>query len=128
MFYSLTLFYSPVYIPFPVCPLTFPHPISPYSPPQSPRGWPNLHSHPTRPHHSLGPRVSWGLGDSLVTKFRPINLLLYMCWEPQISWCMLPGWSLSVCVIWESRLIETVAFPIGLHASVVELYIWKETI
>ena len=53
---------------------------------------------PTRPLNSLGPPVSWGLGASSLTEPRPSSPLLYMCWGPHISCCMLPGWWFSV---WE---------------------------
>jgi hypothetical protein len=59
---------------------------------------PTTTTRPTRPAHSLWSHVSWGLGASSPTEARPSSPLLYMCWRPHISWCMLPGWWLS---IWE---------------------------
>jgi hypothetical protein len=57
-----------------------------------------LTSHPTKTLQSLGSPVSSELGSSSLTESRPSSPLLYMCWRPHISWCMLPGWRLSV---WE---------------------------
>jgi hypothetical protein len=54
--------------------------------------------HPTRVLNSLGPPVSWGLGASSLTEPRPCSPLLYMCWEPNNSWCILTCWWSSV---WE---------------------------
>jgi hypothetical protein len=54
--------------------------------------------HPTRPLNSLGTLVFWGLGASSLPEPRPSSPLLYMCWGPHISWCMLPNWWSSV---WE---------------------------
>jgi hypothetical protein len=92
-FYSLILFYSPDFIPFPVCPLTAPHPIpSPVSkrvccsPPP-----PSSTPHPTRPPQFLGPQVSQGLGVSSLTEARPGNPLLYMCQGLHMR-CISPGW------------------------------------
>jgi hypothetical protein len=64
----------------------------------SPRWCPHPQPHPTMPSHSLGPQLSWGLGASSLTEARPGSPLLCMCPRPQISWCMLPAWWLSV---WE---------------------------
>ena len=83
-----------------------------YHPPRSPANCPtpltsstHLHkdvpptpSHPTRPPHSLGPQISWGLGLSSLIEPKTSSPLLYMCWEPHISWCMLNSWWSSV---WE---------------------------
>jgi hypothetical protein len=60
-----------------------------------------------RPSHSLEPQVSQGLGASSLTEARSDSLLLWMCWEPHVSWCMLPGgwfsiWQISgVQVSWD---------------------------
>jgi hypothetical protein len=54
--------------------------------------------HPTWPLNSQGPPVSWGLGASSLNEHRPRSPLLYMCWGPHISWCMLSVWRSSV---WE---------------------------
>jgi hypothetical protein len=48
--------------------------------------------HPTWPQNSLGPPVSWGLGASSLNEHRPWSPLLYVCWGPHISWCMLSVW------------------------------------
>ena len=60
-------------------------------------------SHPTRPPNSLGPRVSCRLSASSLTESIPSSPLLYMCWGPHISWCMLPGWCSSV---WEFSRVQ----------------------
>jgi hypothetical protein len=84
-----------------------------------PQGCPHLHS--KRPLNPLGPPVSWGLGTSSLTKPRPNILLLYMCWGPHISWCMLSSWwpsvweILGVHVNWECWLPSSSAsssFPL----------------
>jgi hypothetical protein len=68
--------------------------------------------HPTWPLNSLGPPVSRGLDTSSLNEHRSGSLLLYVCWWPDICWCMLPVWWSSV---WEilggSRLIETAGLP-----------------
>ena len=61
----------------------------------SPRGCPLL-LHPARPPYSLGSQVSWGLGSSSLTEARPCSPLLYVCWGPDTSWYILPGWWVSV--------------------------------
>jgi hypothetical protein len=53
---------------------------------------PSPKSHCIRPLNSLGPTVSRGLGVSSLTEPRNSSPLLFICWEPHISWCMLPGW------------------------------------
>jgi hypothetical protein len=105
------------------------------SPPFSMSMSPLPHPHPTRLLNSLGPPVSWRLGSSSLTKPRPGSLLLYMCWGPHISRCMLPGWCFSVWEIsgvqvnwdlWSSyRVVLLLSFlqlsliqPWGLAASV----------
>jgi hypothetical protein len=65
---------------------------------------PSLHMdvptpHPTCPLNSLEPPVSWRLGASSLNKHRPSSSLLYVCWWPYISCCMLPGLWSSVWVI-----------------------------
>jgi hypothetical protein len=45
--------------------------------------------HPTWPLNSLGPPISWGLGASCLNEHRPGSPLLYVCWGPHTSWCML---------------------------------------
>ena len=52
---------------------------------------PHTHTH-TWPLNSLGPPVAWGLSVSSLIEHRPGSPLLYMCWGPHISWCMLPVW------------------------------------
>ena len=97
--------------------LTVPHPIPPSHTPVS-RGYTQTPSpFPTRPPHSLGHQASWGLGASCLTKARPGNPLLSVCWRPNISWYMLPGWWLSVWKISGSRLVETAHLPIGMPSS-----------
>jgi hypothetical protein len=59
--------------------------------------------HLTRPVNSLGPPVSWGLGASSLTNPRCDSPLLYMCWEPHISWFMLSVWWSSV---WEIARVQ----------------------
>ena len=55
--------------------------------PLSPGGCPTVHL--TWPLNSQGPQVSWGLGTASLNEHRPGNPLLYVCWEPHISWCIL---------------------------------------
>ena len=97
-------FYTPYFIPILVYLQTALHPITPPHFPVS------THTH-TGILNSLGPPVFWGLGASSLTESRPSSPLLYMCWEPHISWCMLPGWWSSVWEISGSRLIETAGPP-----------------
>jgi hypothetical protein len=56
------------------------------------------HPHPNRLPPFRGPQVSPGLGLFSLTASRPGSPLLYMCWGgvSHFSWCMLPGWWLSV--------------------------------
>jgi hypothetical protein len=105
------LFYSPDFISLLVHLLTVPHTI----PPSPISKMPPL-SDPTRPPNSLGPQVSWGLGVSSLTESRPSSPLLYMCWGPHTSWCMLPGGGSLSGRSWWFRLVETVGHPIGLHS------------
>ena len=58
----------------------------------------SLTPNPTWLLNSLGHPVSWGLGASSLNEHRPGSPLLYVCWGPQISWCMLSVWWSSV---WE---------------------------
>ena len=84
-----SFFYTLYFIP---CP---PHPPSDCvtshtsSPPYPHRAW---------PLNSLGTPVSWGLSASSLNEHRSGSPLLYVCWEPQSIWCMLPVWWFSV---WE---------------------------
>jgi len=87
--------YTPDFILLLVHPQTVPHPIPPSPPPPRECSHP---IHPARPLNFQGPLVSWGLGTSSLTEPRPGSHLLYMCWGPHLSWCMLPGWWSSV---WE---------------------------
>jgi hypothetical protein len=50
----------------------------------------------TLPLNSLRPRVSWGLGVSYLDAHKTSSPLLYVCWDPQISCCMLSVWWSSV--------------------------------
>jgi hypothetical protein len=59
--------------------------------------------HITRTPHSLGPQISGGLGAFSLTESIPSSPLLYTCWGPHSSWCMLPGWWLSV---WEISVVK----------------------
>jgi hypothetical protein len=63
----------------------------------------NPTSHRIWPLNSLGPPVSWGLGAASLNEHRPSSTLLYVYWEPRISWCMLPVWWSSV---WEISGIQ----------------------
>ena len=65
---------------------------------------------------SLGPSVSWGLGAPSLNEHRPGSPLLYVCWGPPISWCMLLGGPVFERS-WGSRLIETAGSPTGLPFS-----------
>ena len=47
---------------------------------------------PPRPPPSLGPQVSQGFGTFSPTEARPGSPMLYICWGPWTSLCMLPGW------------------------------------
>ena len=76
---TLPLFHIPYFFPIPCLHMDVPNPQPHPTPP-----------HPTRPLSSLGPTFYWGLGASSLTEPRP-GSLLYMCWGPHISWCMLPG-------------------------------------
>jgi hypothetical protein len=67
----------------------------------SPHGFP--HPPATWPLKSLGPPVSWGLDASSLNEHRPGRPLVYICWRPHISWCMLPVWWSSV---WEISGIQ----------------------
>jgi hypothetical protein len=53
-------------------------------------GVPNPHL--TWPLNSVRPPVSWELGASSLNEHRPGSSLLYVCWQPHISWCMLSVW------------------------------------
>ena len=77
---------------------------------------PTPNHHPTRPCYSLGPPVSWELGASSLTEPRLNSPLLYMCWGPHVSWCMLPGWWSNV---WEilGVQVKTTGLLIGLSSS-----------
>jgi hypothetical protein len=70
-------------------PIPPPHPLSQCECP---------HLHPTWLLNILSPPVSWGLGASSLDESRHGHPLLYVCWEPHISWCMLSDWWSSV---WE---------------------------
>jgi hypothetical protein len=58
------------------------------------------------------------------TVIRPGSLLLHMCWEPHISWCMLPGCCLSV---WEICVVQVSwdywsSFGVALHLSIFQSF------
>ena len=94
---KLWLFHIPYLLPAPLSPQGCAHAPQP---------------HPTRPLNSLGTLVSWRLSESSPSKPRPSSHLLYMCWEPHIRWCMLPGWRSSERSQ-GSRLIETAGLLTG---------------
>ena len=89
-FYSLPYPFS---VPYPIPPPCIPVSMRMSSPPP----------HPIRPPDSLGSPFSWGLGESSLTEPKPSSPLLYVCWEPHISWCMLPGWWFNV---WEISRVQ----------------------
>jgi hypothetical protein len=71
---------------------------------------PHLHMdaptpHTTSPLDSLVSPVSWGLSALSQNEPRPGSSLLYVCWEPHISWCLFgcPVFERSL----QSRLIKT---------------------
>jgi hypothetical protein len=95
-FFNLIYFFT-LYI------LSPPHPPSNSSTSHTSSPNPCLHMDvpiplPSWPLNSLWPPVSSGLGASSLNEHRPGSPLLYMCWRPHISWCMLPVWWSSV---WE---------------------------
>jgi hypothetical protein len=113
-YYYLIIFYSPVFIPLPVCPPTAPHPIPP-SPLQE-----DVPT-PTPPHQTtppLGSQVSQGLGASSLTEARPGSLLLYICVRGLSSAgvCCLVGGSVSERSR-GSRSVETTGLPMGPPSS-----------
>ena len=77
--------------PCSVLPPTVPHPV--LFPPVFKRMYlpPSI-----RPSNSLGSQVFLGLCASSLTESKPGSHLLYMCWGPHTSWCVLPGWWCSV--------------------------------
>jgi hypothetical protein len=84
----LLLLHSSDFILLQVHPLTVSHPIPP--PPSPRRSSHPTKPYPTRPLHSLGPlRVRCIF---FLTEARAGSPLLYVCWGPHISLCMLPGW------------------------------------
>jgi len=97
LFLFLNHFNSPIFIPLQVCSLTVPPLIPPPTPSLQEDVSPS-NSHPTRPPQSLGPHVFWGLGAFSLTESSPGVFCCICLGGPHISWCMLPGWWLSV---WE---------------------------
>jgi hypothetical protein len=94
-----TMFHSPL---LPIHHLTDPHPIPPPHPTPSPHGC----AHP-QPHlTSELPEASslLGLGASSLNEHRPGSPLLYVCWRPHISWCMLSVLWSSVWEILEDQI------------------------
>jgi hypothetical protein len=77
--------------PSPLSDISSSHSSSPVSKRMS--VYPSLHTHPNRPHQSLGPPVSLELSASSPIESRPGSSLLDMCWdlidlsntEPQVS-------------------------------------------
>jgi hypothetical protein len=88
------LFYTLYFIP-PIHPPTALHPITP---PHllSPCGCPHTPCHLTS--KLSGASSLLRLGASSLNEHRPSSPLLYVCWGPHISWCMLSVWWSSV---WE---------------------------
>jgi hypothetical protein len=100
-----------------------PPPIPPFdcstsymSSPPSVSMWMSSTPHPTWPLNSPGSPVSWALGVSSLNEHRPSRPLLYMCWGPHISWCMLSAWCSTVGEI-SGVEIETAGPPTGLLFS-----------
>jgi hypothetical protein len=94
---NVLIYFFTCHIPFPHLPSTLwllhiPH----LFPTQSPNCYP--HPQPIWPLNTLGPPVSWGLVASSLNERRLRSPLLYLCWRPHISWCMLSVWWSSV---WE---------------------------
>jgi hypothetical protein len=98
-FLNIYLFiYNPYFSPtLPIYPLSVPHPLPPFQlpPPSLNIDVPILH--PTWPLNSLEPPSS-------LTKPIPGSPLLYACWGPHISWCLLPVWWSSVWVSLEVQI------------------------
>jgi hypothetical protein len=93
-FINLFIFYTPYSIlQHPIHLPTTPHP-TPLS--QTPVSTWVLPPNPTWLPNSRGPPISWGLGASFLNEHRPSSPLLYVCWGPHISWCMLSVWWSSV--------------------------------
>ena len=98
-FLLFLIYFFTLHIPFPgphIHPLTVQHPTPPPLPTR-----PHLHvdapiPHPIWPLNCLGPPVSWGLGASSLNEHKPGSALLYVCWCPHISWCVLSVWLSSV--------------------------------
>ena len=92
-FFLYSRFYSP-----PGPPSYCSHPIPPPHRPASMTMSPFLHPNP----YPTRLQIPWALSRLrlrvIFSEPRPGGLLLYMCWGPRISWCMLPGWWSNV---WE---------------------------
>ena len=91
LYLGLWIFLTPDFIP--VHPLTIQLSIPSPSHPASKRMSP--HSHPSRQS------TIWGLQSLRVRHIFSdwYSPLLYLCWGPRNSWCMLPGWWSSVWLI-----------------------------
>jgi len=100
-FILFNLFLHSIFIPLLAHPLTVPHPILPphlclpkdvpISPPLPPP-LPPPHQSSKLPGASSLLKVRY----ISLTEPRPGSPLLYLCWGPHLSWCMLPGWWSSV--------------------------------
>jgi hypothetical protein len=78
-FYSLIIFFTVQSLfPLPVHCLNVSH-LIPLLLPCLQEDVPTSHPHPTRSLQSLGPQVSWGLGESSLTEWRPDILLHILC-------------------------------------------------
>jgi hypothetical protein len=80
-----SVFYFPPY-PWSIFQLFF----NPYLLPTPVSMWMFTPAHPTWPLYMLWPPVSWGLGASSLNKHWSISPLMYVCWGPHISCCILP--------------------------------------
>jgi hypothetical protein len=94
IFHSLPPIHPPI-VPHPTLP---PQPIPPHVHVDVPT------PQPTWPLNFLGPPVSWELGASSLNEHRPSSPLLYVCWGPHISWCMLSVWWFGVWEILEVQI------------------------
>jgi hypothetical protein len=103
-FNSLIFFLHSRLYPPQECPLTVPHSILP-TPTPTPTPTPvskRMFLPPPSPNQTSllpEPQVSWELGTSSLTESKSGSPLLYMCWGPHFSWCMLPDWWFSVWAI-----------------------------
>jgi hypothetical protein len=106
-FYFIFNLFFTLHVPFPLT--IHPHPPSDCltshttSPPQ-----PCLHMDSPTPYpiwsrNFLGPPISCGFSVSSLNEHRPMSLLLYVCWGPHISYCMLSVWG---CIVWKISVVQ----------------------